>query len=87
VPTVAPTAIPHQTPLIPDDPETPSTSPTPYGSTPTEALAASVPPSVEPTASDTPQPTVNSLRVETADAAERGIFETVIASLLSFFLG
>ena len=34
------------------------------------------------------QPLVASaLRVETADAADRGIFETVIGSLLSFFLG
>ena len=29
----------------------------------------------------------HSLRVQTAQAPERGIFETVIGSLLSFFLG
>jgi hypothetical protein len=29
----------------------------------------------------------NPMRVETAAAPERGIFETVIGSLLSFFLG
>jgi hypothetical protein len=31
--------------------------------------------------------TANPMRVETAAAPERGIFETVIGSLLSFFLG
>jgi hypothetical protein len=29
----------------------------------------------------------STLRVETAPAADRGIFETVIGSLLTFFLG
>ena len=88
VPTAAPTATPHQTPLATDDPETPTSSPTPDESSPTEAASASAPPpSSEPTATGSPGSTVTSLRVETADAAERGIFETVIASLLSFFLG
>ena len=36
----------------------------------------------------TPAPAVGrSLRVETAPAADRGIFETVIGSLLTLFLG
>jgi hypothetical protein len=72
VPTPAPTATPHQTPLPTDDPETATASPT------------FVPTGV---ASSSPAAVVNPLRVESADAGERGIFETVIASLLSFFLG
>jgi hypothetical protein len=40
-----------------------------------------------PNAGAAPQVAANPLRVEAADAADRGIFETVIASLLSFFLG
>ena len=45
------------------------------------------PGSSAPGASSAPDVAVSPLRVETADAADRGIFETVIGSLLSFFLG
>ena len=88
VPTAAPTTTPDPAQLPTDDPGTRNASPTEVGS-------ASAPPqgsgagsaSDAPNASTSPQAVVNPLRVESADAADRGIFETVIASLLSFFLG
>jgi uncharacterized protein YkwD len=84
-PTAAPTATPHQ---VPSETEAPTSSPTADPATPTEVAIASQPPaSGAPGASSAPDVAVSSLRVETADAADRGIFETVIASLLGFFLG
>ncbi|MGZ8563115.1 MAG: hypothetical protein ACXWWU_05805, partial [Candidatus Limnocylindria bacterium] len=82
VPTAAPTATPHQAQLPTDEPSTPapSASVLPPGSPAGSASDA-------PNASMAPLPVVNPLRVESSAAADRGIFETVIASLLSFFLG
>jgi uncharacterized protein YkwD len=93
VPTAAPTATPHQAPLATEGPATPA--PTPGESSPGASGSASVQPvdtqagspSEAPGGSTAPQGAVNPFRVESADAADRGIFETVIASLLSFFLG
>ena len=85
LPTAAPTPTPHQVPT--ELPATPS--PTPAESTPGGAGVASTGPlgSGAPVASTWPEVVVNPLRIESADAADRGMFETVIASLLSFFLG
>ena len=85
VPTAAPTPTPHQVPT--ELPATPT--PTPSESTPGGTGVASNGPvaSGPPDAGAAPEVVVNPLRIESADAADRGIFETVIASLLSFFLG
>ena len=86
VPTVAPTATPHQVPLETPEPS----SPTPSEAASDSPGVASIHATVGNDGTDgdgTAQLAVNSLRVETADAAERGVFETVIGTLLSFFLG
>ncbi len=94
-PSTAPTATPHQAPLETAAPETPTPSPSPG-----QATAAAAPSLTGaalgtihsfvgddgPGAASGPV-VVSSLRVETPVAAQRGIFETVIGSLLSFFLG
>jgi uncharacterized protein YkwD len=87
-PTAAPT--PHQVPLetatatpVPTPTETPEPTPAPQ--------AASLIPTIHSTVGDDAPGSnalvARSLRVETAAAPDRGIFETVIGSLLSFFLG
>lgn len=76
----------------------PTAAPTPAEVEPAETPVAipSVVPSAVPSAgSAEPDPTddpgaaplANTMRVETAEVAERGIFESVIGALLSFFLG
>lgn len=88
VPTAAPTATPHQAQLPTEGPATPAPTPMSYepaSGAPAGSQAGT--PSDTPNAGAAPQVAVNALRVEPADAADRGIFETVIASLLSFFLG
>jgi uncharacterized protein YkwD len=93
-PTAKPTAAPPSAPAATPVPETPTPSPTPDPPTPVEVATASPPLATDHSAvaNDGPtngatQPAVGSLRIETAAAIERGIFETVIGSLLSFFLG
>ncbi len=95
-PTVAPVSTPHQTPLETSAPEeTPAPTASPQA-TPAETpnllpVAATIHSLVGddgPAANGADRLGVtNPLRVETAAAADRGIFETVIGSLLSFFLG
>ena len=86
-PTTAPTATLHQAPLETVAPETPTPSPS------LDQATSTAPPSVTALVGDDgPGPTsaavaAGSLRVEAPAAAQRGIFETVIGSLLSFFLG
>jgi uncharacterized protein YkwD len=85
-PTAQPTAVPTAQP-------TPTAVPTP-APRPTvgpliESQSPDLPSTVE-SQSPTPEPaapTVTSMRVQTADAADRGIFESVIGALLGFFLG
>lgn len=89
-PPPAPVSTPHQTPLETAAP-TASPEPTP-GETPNLGpVAATIHSFVGddgPAANGADRLGVaNPLRVETAAAADRGIFETVIGSLLSFFLG
>lgn len=90
-PTPAPTPkpVPVQTPLptatatpVPTPTMTPAPTATP---SPSLVPAASIGPNV-----DAPQahgPVAKSLRVQSAAPADRGIFETVIGSLLGFLLG
>jgi uncharacterized protein YkwD len=82
-PTLVPTQVPTEVPA------TAEPTPTPVGSTPGDLGSASSQPTdgESPGASAAPGTAVNPLRIESADAADRGIFETVIASLLGFFLG
>jgi len=91
VPTAAPTAVPTVTPhQVPTElPATPAPTPTSDGSAPGQLGSAAAQPtdSQAPGTGAAPEVAANPLRVETADATDRGIFETVIASLLSFFLG
>jgi uncharacterized protein YkwD len=85
-PAPTPKPVPVQTPLptatatpVP----TPTATPVPTGTpSPTATPAASASPNVESHA-----PVAKSLRVQSATPADRGIFETVIGSLLSFLLG
>lgn len=85
-PVPTPKPLPVQTPLptatatpVP----TPTMTPAPTGTpSPTAAPAASVGPKVESN-----KPVAKSLRVQSATPADRGIFETVIGSLLGFLLG
>ncbi len=91
-PSTAPIATPHQSPLETAAPETPTPSPSPGEPTPTEApsLTAALGTVHSFVGDDGPAAApvaASSLRVETAAAAQRGIFETVIGSLLSLFLG
>ena len=83
-PAPTPKPLPVQTPLptaaatpVP----TPTATPAPTG-TPSPTAAASIQPNVE-----SKGPVAKSLRVQSATPADRGIFETVIGSLLGFLLG
>jgi uncharacterized protein YkwD len=83
-PVPTPKPLPVQTPLptatatpVP----TPTATPVPTG-TPSPSAAASIQPTVESHA-----PVAKSLRVQSATPEDRGIFETVIGSLLGFLLG
>jgi len=85
-PVPTPKPLPVQTPLptatatpVP----TPTVTPLPTGTpSPTATPAASLQPTSESHA-----PVAKSLRVQSATPADRGIFETVIGSLLNFLLG
>ena len=77
VPTAAPTATPHQTAPPTEGLATEAPGSTPALSTPGASQAGTA--SDQPGTGAAPQVTVNPLRVESADAADRGIFETVIA--------
>jgi hypothetical protein len=85
-PVPTPKPLPVQTPLptatatpVP----TPTATPLPTGTpSPTATPAASLQPTPESHA-----PVAKSLRVQSATPADRGIFETVIGSLLNFLLG
>jgi len=81
-PTLAPTALPTMTPFPSEEP------PSPVPSDPTDSQE-SLAPSAEPSSSpaETAPVVVSSMRVETADPADRSIFESVIGALLGFFLG
>jgi uncharacterized protein YkwD len=81
-PTAAPTAtiVPTQVPT--DAPETAMPTPSPDGSASSQQTDGP-----SPGATAAPAAAANPLRIESADAADRGIFETVIGSLLGFFLG
>jgi uncharacterized protein YkwD len=86
-PSTAPAATPRQAPL-----ETTTPSPSPGEPTSTDAASVAdlgtIPSLVGDGSSGSSGAVVaSSLRVETAAAAPRGMFETVIGSLLSFFLG
>ena len=88
-PVPTPKPLPVQTPLptatatpVP----TPTVTPLPTGTpSPTAIPAASTGPTVDGPGSH--GPVARSLRVQSATPADRGIFETVIGSLLSFLLG
>ncbi len=82
-PAPAPVSTPHQAPSETPVPATPVPTPAP---TPDAATIHSYVGNDGPDADIQPL-VADTLRVETADAADRGIFETVIGSLLSFFLG
>ena len=84
-PPAAPLATPRQTPLETAAPETPAPTPAPTISAALGTIHSFVGDD-GPAATDEPV-VASSLRVETAAAAPRGMFETVIGSLLSFFLG
>jgi uncharacterized protein YkwD len=91
-PTPAPT--PHQVPLetatatpVPTPSETPSPTPEPTPEPKTASLIATIHSTVGDDAPGSNAIVARSLRVQTATAPDRGIFETVIGSLLSFFLG
>jgi uncharacterized protein YkwD len=94
-PSTAPTATPHQAPLETVAPESPTPSPSPGQASRTAApsLIAAALGTIHAVVGDAGpgaagRPVVaSSLRVETPAAAQRGIFETVIGSLLSFLLG
>ena len=96
-PTVQPTAVPTAKPTAPPTPQ-PTSLPSPSDATATPTtgpLAESLPPDLPsasgaPSAASTPAETpavAGSLRVESAQATDRGIFESVIGALLGFFLG
>lgn len=89
-PTPAPT--PHQVPLetasatpVPTPSETPSPEPTPEPQSAT--LIRTVHSTVGDDAPGRNTLVAHSMRIQTATAPDRGIFETVIGSLLTFFLG
>lgn len=91
-PTPAPT--PHQVPLetatatpVPTPSETPSPTPEPSPEPEVATLIATVHSTVGDDAPGSNAFVARSMRVQTAAAPDRGIFETVIGSLLSFFLG
>ena len=93
-PTPAPTPVP--TPLstprqVPLETPTPTPSPTatpdPTPAPKAATLIATIHSTVGDDAPGSNAIVAHSLRVQTAQAPERGIFETVIGSLLSFFLG
>jgi len=84
VATVQPTAIPTAEPTA-----TPSVGPL-LESQPPDLPPVTEAPSAAETPAETPAATpaaVSTLRVESAEAADRGIFESVIGALLGFFLG
>jgi uncharacterized protein YkwD len=83
-PVPTPTATPHQ---VPSETPSPTAEPTPTG-TPEQGIAMrTVHATVGDDAPSLSAMVANPMRVESAAAPERGIFETVIGSLLSFFLG
>jgi uncharacterized protein YkwD len=84
-PPPAPVSTPHQAPSETPVPATPTPSEAP-SNTPDAATIHAYVGNDGPDAQAGPI-VASALRVETADAAERGMFEAVIASLLSFFLG
>jgi uncharacterized protein YkwD len=94
-PKPAPVSTPHQVPLetptatpIPTPSDTPSPTPEPAAEAPDiSALLATVRHTDRDNGPASEAIVARSLRVETAAAPDRGIFETVIGSLLSFFLG
>ena len=91
-PTAAPT--PRQVPLetatatpVPTPSETPSPTPEPTPEPEAATLIATVHSTVGDDAPASDAMVARGMRVQTAAAPDRGIFETVIGSLLSFFLG
>lgn len=94
-PKPAPVSTPQQVPLetpiatpIPTPSETPEPTPEPAAEAPDiSALLATVRHTDRDNGPASEALVARSLRVETAAAPDRGIFETVIGSLLSFFLG
>jgi uncharacterized protein YkwD len=94
-PKPAPVSTPHQVPLetatatpIPTPSETPEPTPEPSAAAPDiSALLATVRYTDRDSGPASDAIVARSLRVQTATAPDRGIFETVIGSLLSFFLG
>ena len=89
-PTAQPTAKPTAVPATPTPvPATPSATASPSEAPPSPTPGAPIDSQTPvPSVTDRPAPAVaSSMRVETVDAAGRGIFETVIGALLGFFLG
>ena len=81
-PTPPPTALPTATAFPSEE------APSPTPSDPTDSQASLAPSSeASPSPAETSAAVVSSMRVETAEAADRGIFESVIGALLGFFLG
>ncbi|HEY8922526.1 MAG TPA: CAP domain-containing protein [Candidatus Limnocylindria bacterium] len=81
-PKPTPVATPRQVPV-----ETPVPTPEPTPKPKVARLLATVHSTVGDDAPGSNASVAHSMRVETAAAPDRGIFETVIGSLLSFFLG
>lgn len=90
---VAPVATPRQVPVVTPEPTAvPTPEPTPEPTpAPKAADLATMLATLRASGWDTTPGSVaivaHSMRVESASAPDRGIFETVIGSLLSFFLG
>jgi uncharacterized protein YkwD len=83
-PVPTPVATPRQVPL---ETATPSPTPDPTPAPKVATLIATIHSTVGDDAPGSNAIVARSLRVQTAQAPERGIFETVIGSLLNFFLG
>jgi hypothetical protein len=94
-PTTAPTAAPstpRPTPFatpsqVPTESPSPTASPTQDAATASPSESASAEPSTSPSSSPSAEPQVSSLRVQPAASENRGIFETVIGSILGFLFG
>jgi hypothetical protein len=93
-PKPAPVSTPRQVPLetatatpVPTPSDTPSPTPEPTAEPQVAKLLRTVHSTVGDDAPGSNAIVARSMRVQTATAPDRGIFETVIGSLLSFFLG
>jgi uncharacterized protein YkwD len=86
-PVITPRQVPSETPTLTPVP-TPTATPQPSATRPDLSTMLAALRASGWDATSAPDPIVaRSMRVETAAAPDRGIFETVIGSLLSFFLG